>query len=253
MSLQKQAVFKPEDLLKLVKKWIVEDYHHTPHRGLNRETPYNTWRTLCKLYPPVLPSKYKELRDYVHGEQRWATIQGEHFHKGVTINRIRYNDKDDLLKKIGMRYKQMNQPALVECYYSTSDVGRISVIDPFMNITFIVPAVHRDDLQGMSLIEFNAKYPSSYIPDTEKHMPVVFDDPLFLAAEEASKAKLKAKSSRKQRSVRPEVYKEGINQLAEKAMSSDQVIENDTSHDSSDALSMFNIVDFNNLDGHDHV
>ena len=43
-----RVVLDDEDLLRIIIRWIVDVYHHTPHSGLNGQIPASRWKELTK-------------------------------------------------------------------------------------------------------------------------------------------------------------------------------------------------------------
>ncbi len=54
-----RASLTPEDLCWILVRYVVDQYHNSPHEGLGGETPANCWRRKTHSYPPrPLPDKH---------------------------------------------------------------------------------------------------------------------------------------------------------------------------------------------------
>lgn len=174
-----------DELRRAIESWIVDEYHHKPHSGLNGLTPYQAWQKAkdnCTL-PVEVRDEYKVRLP--KGKKREATISGDAFHLGVTINRLRYNDDDGRLKEIGSWLAQTNQPRKVTCYYSDCDLSAITVLCPRTLQEFKVPAIDENIKPGMSLIEFQALKPSAYKNKGFSHHRTMEDNPEITQGHEA--------------------------------------------------------------------
>jgi putative transposase len=242
LSVKEQAVITPQAFIRMLKYWIVHEYHHKPHSGLNGKTPHEVWNESVQLYPPTLPVNYQELAASV-GITEYRKIQGSHCHQGVLINKVYYNDTEGVLKDIGMKLIYMNQEPTIECRYSPNDISKISVINEFDGQSYEIPAVDPTVRPGMSLAEFQAKNPSTYSNKGFGHKRVMPEHPDFKAAKKAHDGKLKQPVSRKQRNAIPEDY----NAKIEEMQSNSPVQANSTKPN------MFGDIDLNNLKGHSNV
>ena len=156
-TLRQKASMTPEMFRAAFEKWLLDEYHVSPHSGINNKTPYQAWKESFKdpAFAPMLPANYEQVR-LPQGETKYPVISGDACHLGVQINNVRYNDTDRKLKSIGLKLRQNNDEPIVECHYSVTDISQITVRDPFTEQTFVVDAVHKDVVPGMALAEFDA-------------------------------------------------------------------------------------------------
>ena len=54
-SSEERAALTDLELVKAFTTFIVDDYHQSPHRGLNGETPANAWKRLCRQFGTLVP------------------------------------------------------------------------------------------------------------------------------------------------------------------------------------------------------
>jgi Integrase core domain. len=249
LSVKEQAVTTPQAFLRMLKYWIVNEYHHKPHGGLNEKTPYQVWQESVELYPPTLPANYQDLATTV-GITEYKKIHGAHCHQGVLINNVYYNDAAGVLKNIGLKLIHMNQEPTVECCYSSNDISKISVLNEFDGQRYLIPAVDPAVLPDMSLAEYKAKNPSTYSNKGFGHTRVMPDHPDFKATNSALNAKLKQQHSRKQRNAIPEDYDAKI-----EAMQSNSTVNRPDEPQQADKTksNIFGDIDLNNLKGHSNV
>jgi putative transposase len=69
-----RACVTVDELCALLVRFIVDEYHNTPHAGLNGEMPRMAWKRASKKYPPIAPPDGHKLRT-VFGEDTTATLQ----------------------------------------------------------------------------------------------------------------------------------------------------------------------------------
>ena len=155
-SVKEEAVLTLEEFKSRLHKWIVDEYHQTPHRGLgNQTTPQMVWDEQARIYPPSVPANMEKM-ELPCGELLERTISGEHGHLGVVINKIRYNDRNARLKNLGLVLKQYGKKPIVQCNYNPNDISSISVVDPFTDEVFEVPSTESIPA-GMPYIQFRSE------------------------------------------------------------------------------------------------
>ena len=156
-TVQEQACLTLAQFESALVHWIVDEYHQSPHRGLDGKTPYDVWKESAEHFPPMLPANYERIQ-YTKGQTEVRIIQGEQGNKGVVINNVEYNDIEGHLKAIASRLKQMGEDPQVVCEYSPNDISTINVVDPFTDEIFVAYAKDKRVHEQMSLAEFQAKY-----------------------------------------------------------------------------------------------
>ena len=136
-TIEEEATLTYEDFKSRLISWIVDEYHQTAHKGLGKRTPQSVWDEQALNYPPFVPTNIEHM-SLPQGEVLQRMITGEHSHLGVSINNIRYNDREGRLKKLGMRLNQDHEKPTVTCNYNPNDISSISVVDPYTDEVFEV-------------------------------------------------------------------------------------------------------------------
>lgn len=157
---EKASMTLPEFRTALYE-WVIDEYHQTPHRGLNGKTPYGVWEEQAHVFPPHLPTNFERIR-FTMGETRMCTISGVHSHHGIQLNNLRYNDPDNRLKTIGMVLQRQGQAAEVVVEYTHNDVYSVNVFDPITEEIFEAVVVDPDIEPGTTLAELKVLRPSIY-------------------------------------------------------------------------------------------
>lgn len=157
---EKASMTLPEFRTALYE-WVIDEYHQTPHRGLNGKTPYGVWEEQVHVFPPHLPTNFERIR-FTMGETRMCTISGVHSHQGIQLNNLRYNDPDNRLKTIGMVLQRQGQAAEVVVEYTHNDVYSVNVVDPITEEIFQAVVVDPDIEPGTTLAELKVSRPSTY-------------------------------------------------------------------------------------------
>jgi putative transposase len=135
-----EACIDIETLTHLIVKWIADDYHQTPHKGLSGLTPHQAWLAGEAERTIELPA-YRQQLDAIVGLSTTRTL----FHYGIEHDCLRYNSP--LLQLI--RARTMDTPQLMIKFYE-DDVGYINIFDPEQREYFRVPAVHAEYAEGLS-------------------------------------------------------------------------------------------------------
>jgi putative transposase len=69
-----RACVTVDEFCALIVRFVVDEYHNTPHAGLNGEMPRACWLRLTKKYPPTVPPGRAKIRN-VFGEDITATLE----------------------------------------------------------------------------------------------------------------------------------------------------------------------------------
>jgi hypothetical protein len=212
-TLREKASMTPEMFRAAFEKWLLDEYHVSPHSGLDNKTPYQSWKDSFKdpSIRPMLPANYDQLV-LPQGEVKFATISGDACHQGVQINNVRYNDKANILKTIGLKLRRLNKDNVVECMYSVTDISQITVRDPETEQTFVANAVNKDIEAGTSLAEFEAGRVKRYKDKGFGRKRTFAESKECQAAEEAYQANPNTNRSTKRRTANPEQMAEGVRQ-----------------------------------------
>lgn len=160
-TIKEKASMTLQEFRTALYEWVVDEYHQTPHRGLNGKTPYEVWEEQAQVFPPVLPTNYERIR-FTMGETRMCTISGPHSHQGIQLNNLRYNDAENRLKEIGMDLRRRGQVAEVMVEYTHNDVYSVNVVDPFTEKVFKAVVVDQDVEPGTTLAELKVSRPNAY-------------------------------------------------------------------------------------------
>jgi putative transposase len=137
---EKHAALDIKVLTQVLVKWIVDDYHKTPHRGLAGRTPLAVWQQGEANRIIELPAYPRQL-DMIVGHSATRTL----FHYGVEYANLQYNSP--LLQSI--RQREGGAPKL-QIRAFEHDVGYIAVFDPHLDEFIDVPAVRLDYASGLN-------------------------------------------------------------------------------------------------------
>jgi len=137
-----EACIDLNTLTHLITKWIVEVYHHSPHRGIGT-TPYKKWQAEFDCVIPEHPTDSAQL-EVILGH----TVERSVFHYGVEINSLYYNSShlQDWLRRYGHGQK-------VRCKYHVFDLGYIHFFDNDLNGYVEVPAIDQQYADGLRLVQ----------------------------------------------------------------------------------------------------
>ncbi len=211
-TLKQKASMTPDQFRMLLERWIVDEYHQSPHSGINN-TPHQLWLdsfadTTCG---PMLPANYDVLQ-LPQGQTVYATISGKDAHQGVVINNVRYNDAECRIKIIGLKLSQKGEPTIVECQYSINDISTITVRDPFTDITFEVAATPSIVIPGMTLAEFQAQWTKRYSKKGFGHKRIIATSDERKAGNDAHHDNPKVTRSTRSRPANPQQMANGVAQ-----------------------------------------
>jgi putative transposase len=137
---EKEAAIDLEVLTHVIVKWIVDDYHKTPHRGLQGRTPLQVWQEAEASTVIELPAFPRQLENIV-GVDCERTL----FHYGLEYDNLRYNSP--LLQTI--KVKDGGTPRLRLRGFE-HDVGYIAVFHPELKEFIDVPAVNQEYAAGVN-------------------------------------------------------------------------------------------------------
>lgn len=155
IKIEKEAVITKSEFYSLLTRWIVDEYHQSPHSALDNQTPQAVWNKESEYYPPLLPDNYERLLS-VKGSIKQRKILGDYGSQGVIINNVRYNDKEGKLQDIYMKLKNKGYEPLVDCEYTENNIKSINVINPITHEAFEIFAVDGAIEDGKCLIEHQA-------------------------------------------------------------------------------------------------
>jgi putative transposase len=139
-------------------KWVADEYHHMPHRGLNGESPYNVWQEQAKIFHPFVPADMEEMK-LIKGEVKFCTISGS---EGIQHNGRRYNDTPKRLKSIGDRLRAQGKEPVVRVEFTHSNIQSVNVVNPFTDEIFEVCVNDPKIPVGMTEAEFKVTHKPYY-------------------------------------------------------------------------------------------
>lgn len=213
MSMKEKAVLTIDAFRRALEAWIVDQYHNKAHSGLQGKTPNEAWQAaLNGGFIPEIPVDMHRVQ-LPTGQSCIRKVSGDAYHQGVVINNVRYNDDDGELKKLAMKLAQNNQEPTVQCYYSTTDISAISVLNPSTQELFLVTTIDPSIHQGMSLTEYQVKHVKPYSDKGFSHKRGVGDNPEVIAAQEKLVEKQKQKTPTKSRPAKPHEIQNHIDAL----------------------------------------
>lgn len=137
---EKLAAIDLDTLTRVLIKWIVDEYHCTPHRGLKGRTPLQVWQEDEAEMSFELPA-YPHQLDLMIGHDASRTV----FHYGVEYDCLRYNST--LLQSFKHPLKERPN---VDIRVYEHDVSFIDVRDPVNDEFVRVPAVDQDYTLGLN-------------------------------------------------------------------------------------------------------
>jgi hypothetical protein len=252
-TLRQKASMTPDMFRAAFEKWLLDEYHASPHSGINNKTPYQAWKEAFKdpAFAPMLPANYEQIK-LPQGETRHAYISGDACHQGVQINNVRYNDIGRKLKTIGLKLRRNNEQTVVECHYSVTDISKITVVDPFTEQTFVVNAIDNDIVSRMSLAEFDAIRVKRYKNKGVGRKRTFVGSDEYKATEEAYEANPNRRDTIRRRVANVEQMAEGVrNQQAQ--YDEDRAKESSgTPGDAQSSASNIPKVDLSKIGGHKH-
>lgn len=187
---EKMASMPVRDFEQCLYKFIIDDYQHTPHEGLDGFTPHEAWCEALKLRDVDI-ARDMTLINAFHANTKKPVLNPN---KGVHVNDLYYNSRD--LQNLYRRLvKNWGDKVKVRVHWSSRDLSRVSVFDPTDNTLLEVPCKQNVE-PGTTKTEFDAyrkevkerlnrKRPNSV---NEKYGPIQKANK-FLKAKEQNKRK----------------------------------------------------------------
>lgn len=137
---EKNAFLDIQTLRQLITRWIVDEYHQTPHRGLKGRTPLQVWTEGASRRTLELPAYPEQLNNIV-GESATRSV----FQYGVELESMKYNSRE--LQEIKLRHEK-TQKVLVKFHMDRVDC--VNVLDPDTNEYITVPAIDLEYAEGLT-------------------------------------------------------------------------------------------------------
>lgn len=134
------AAIDIEVLTHVLVKWIVDQYHKQPHRGLKGRTPLEMWQESEKSTVIELPAFPRQLENIV-GIDDTRTL----FHYGLEHDKLFYNST--LLQTLNLKVEGTRKLQLRAFEH---DVSHIAVFHPDLREFIDVPAVDQEYASGVN-------------------------------------------------------------------------------------------------------
>ncbi|UWQ14144.1 Mu transposase C-terminal domain-containing protein [Aliiroseovarius sp. M344] len=140
---EERTVLTDEDLTRILTVWVVDHYHHQPHRGLpGGQSPASRWKELVEAYdvsePPDLHTRRVALGyEYVRTPSK----------QGVVLFSNHYDCKEL------MKFRRSNKGKPVRIRIDPDNIGAVSVeID---RVWYDAPALNGEELEGLSMAHWS--------------------------------------------------------------------------------------------------
>jgi putative transposase len=135
----KQAVVTLSTFKRIVEKWIVDYYHHKPHRGIGK-TPSQAWKESISRVDRYLPTSS------AHLDSAFSRLINRRLSKdGVEFDSLFYQSED--LRRIREKFGDVID---VDIRVMDDDIGTIMVVVPGSNTLIRVPAVDQAYANGLT-------------------------------------------------------------------------------------------------------
>ncbi|MGE8147538.1 integrase [Pseudomonas frederiksbergensis] len=125
---EKHACFTLTQLEAAIVKWIVDGYHQTPHRGLNKRTPAQVWASDEAEHLIRLPVDLDALECIL---ARRTSVKVHHY--GIEVDSLGYHSSE--LAELRLRLKPDEK---ISVHYR-DEAGHVWVHDRFRNVFLQVP------------------------------------------------------------------------------------------------------------------
>jgi putative transposase len=138
----KHAVLTLAEFKHAFEKWLLDDYAVRIHKGIGT-TPLSKWREGADRCVPKLPLSVEALQKRI-GNVTERSLR----HDGIWLHNIRYAS-DVLLAPLHRYGRGVN----VRVVYDPDDLGNIQVWPPEQNEPIVVPAVHSEYANQLTLLQ----------------------------------------------------------------------------------------------------
>lgn len=140
-----EASLNLKELDRACHKWICENYHRRPHRGLGGRSPLEVWEEGAKICPPLLKMNMEDI-DIEFCEVTTSRVQ----HYGIDLNNFRYDSSQ--LQNLSAC---LPRDAKVTVKWARRNVGVVSIWDP-INQEFFKAQNREPDYNGVTLEQAKA-------------------------------------------------------------------------------------------------
>lgn len=139
---QKWATLTLGEFKHALEKWFLDIYAQTIHRGI-KTTPWAKWQEGLGRHTPELPASPASLKQRI-GKSAERSLR----HDGLWLHGIRYS-----CEELNATLQSKGRGQRVKAIFDPEDLGSIQVWPPGMNTAIIVPAIHAEYAQGLTLLQ----------------------------------------------------------------------------------------------------
>lgn len=139
----KNAIISFSSLVEMIHYWVIDIYNQTPQKTL-RMAPAEMWRRSAEEFPPNLPDNLERLNIEL-GIMGSRTIQKT----GITYKGILFNNEELAALRRKLPPKQQ-----VKFKINPSDITYINVLDPILNLYFMVHASDQRIVRNKTLHQY---------------------------------------------------------------------------------------------------
>ncbi|MBY5946010.1 hypothetical protein [Photobacterium rosenbergii] len=183
-TLKRTATLTVNEFKRSLYHFIVNDYHHTPHTGLNGATPFDTWKQNAMVSGITLPEQAHVIR-MAYPRLKVVSLDPV---KGVQYENLRFNCQE--LREIFSKLKKRsvkNNPK-VELLATHTDMSHVAVVDPETQNLIHVKCTHPKVVPGMTLAEtksFNGVMPTGVTGHITNYIEMTADSVVRKKARDA--------------------------------------------------------------------
>lgn len=155
-TLKSKASMSVNQFRAAIYEFIVNDYHRTPHSGLNNCTPHEKWFEGISHTPPVVPCDLADIRCL-----RGLKIEGRVLnpHSGIFCDYQSFHSQELSAvyhEIVGKRSKTVGNRLTVAILVDPLDARGVTVIHPTTGVLIDVPHINQEKAAGKSFAEINA-------------------------------------------------------------------------------------------------
>ncbi|WP_299021904.1 hypothetical protein [uncultured Photobacterium sp.] len=183
-TLKRIATLSVNKFKQCLYHFIVNDYHHTPHTGLNGATPFEVWEQKAAVSGITLPEQAHVIR-MAYPRLKVVALDPV---KGVQYENLRFNCRElrEIYSKIKKR-SDKNNPR-VELLATHTDMSHVAIVDPVTQNLIRVKCTHPKVVAGMTLAEtksFNGTIPAGVTGHNTNYIEMTADSAARKKAKDA--------------------------------------------------------------------
>jgi putative transposase len=162
-TLPQLAQLSKDEFETNIEHYILNIYHHNPHKGLDNWSPIDSWQENEGSFPPVALCDFVDLSKH-HAKSVQRKISSP---SGITVNNIKYNcmEIQSLFHKLTRQLGNKPEARTVTVMFSDMDVSKVTVIHDLIDRGIVTPSISKGVVSGMSRNEFirmkDSKKPAS--------------------------------------------------------------------------------------------